>query len=69
MYSNEVNPLYDLSQFFFLLFCFFHFQDCLTCTDSDDWMRVLAPALNIGIGVTFHPASVLSLDELYCPGL
>lgn len=35
--------------------------------DRDDWMRGLAPALYIGIGLTFHPASVLSLDELYCP--
>lgn len=46
-----------------------YFQGCLTCTDRDDWMRGLAPALYIGIGLTFYPASVLSLDELYCPGL
>lgn len=57
---------------FYCCFCSFftpYFQGCLTCTDRDDWMRGLAPALYIGIGLTFHPASVLSLDELYCPGL
>lgn len=46
-----------------------NFQGCLTCTERDDWMRVLAQALRVGIGLTFNPASVLSLDELYCPGL